>query len=110
VVNPSNTVPRATFSDPNDNRRISDRYIEDGSFVRLRNVNLSYQLPSKVTRRVRFSSAKIYVSAQNLLTFTNYSGYDPEVGSFNQNPLINGVDNGRYPAARSLTVGFNTNF
>ncbi len=110
ATNPSTTVPRATFSDPNDNRRISDRYVEDGSFVRLRNVNLGYQLPNALIKKINLSSAKVYVSGQNLLTFTEYSGYDPEVGSFNQNPLINGVDNGRYPAARSLTVGFNATF
>lgn len=110
ATNPSTTVPRANFSDPNDNRRISDRYIEDGSFVRLRNVTLGYQLQNTFIKKMNLTSAKVYVSGQNLLTFTNYSGYDPEVGSFNQNPLINGVDNGRYPSARSLTVGFNANF
>lgn len=110
ATNPSTTVPRANFSDPNDNRRISDRYIEDGSFVRLRNVTLGYQLQNAFIKKINLTSAKVYVSGQNLLTFTNYSGYDPEVGSFNQNPLINGVDNGRYPSARSLTVGFNANF
>lgn len=110
ATNPSTTIPRANFSDPNDNRRISDRYIEDGSFVRLRNVTLGYQLQNAFIKKINLTSAKVYVSGQNLLTFTNYSGYDPEVGSFNQNPLINGVDNGRYPSARSLTVGFNANF
>lgn len=110
ATNPSTSVPRANFSDPNDNRRISDRYIEDGSFVRLRNVTLGYQLQNAFIKKINLTSAKVYVSGQNLLTFTNYSGYDPEVGSFNQNPLINGVDNGRYPSARSLTVGFNANF
>ena len=103
-------VPRFVFNDPNDNRRISDRYIEDGSFIRLRTVNLGYTLPSKTIAKAKLSNAKVYVSAQNLVTITDYSGYDPEIGSFNQNPLINGVDNGRYPVAQSLTFGLNATF
>jgi TonB-dependent starch-binding outer membrane protein SusC len=52
----------------------------------------------------------VYISGQNLLTVTKYKGYDPEIGSFNQNPLISGVDNGRFPIARSITIGANLNF
>ena len=107
---PSETVPRFVFNDPNDNRRISDRYIEDGSFIRLRTVNLAYALPGEATDKLRLTNAKVYVSAQNLVTLTDYSGYDPEIGSYNQNPLINGVDNGRYPIAQGLTAGFNATF
>lgn len=103
--NPSQTVPRPTPSDPNANRRISDRFIEDGSFLRLRNITLGYTFPNKLLERISIRSLRAYVSSQNLLTWTNYSGYDPEIGSFNQNPLINGVENGRYPVARSVTFG-----
>ncbi|MEL6143434.1 MAG: TonB-dependent receptor, partial [Bacteroidota bacterium] len=109
-TNPSETVPRAISSDPNDNRRISDRFIEDGSFIRLRNLSLGYTLPTAIAQKVGMTSARVYISGQNLITITNYSGFDPEIGSFNQNPLINGVDNGRYPISRSYTVGLNVNF
>lgn len=102
--------PRYAFFDPNGNTRISDRFVEDGSFVRLKNISLGYTIPQTKIRKLGMSSLRIYVSGQNLVTWTDYSGYDPEVGSFNQNPLINGVDNGRYPIARSFTFGLNANF
>lgn len=110
VTNPSNTVPRATGPDPNSNRRISDRFIEDGSFIRIKNITLGYSVPQTILRKIKLKSIRLYASAQNLKTWTDYSGYDPEVGSYNQNPLINGVDNGRYPIARSFTFGLNANF
>jgi len=109
-ANPSSTVPRAIAADPNGNTRISTRFIEDGSFIRLRNLQLGYTLPSAVTDRLRMSNLRFYVSGQNLVTITDYTGFDPEVGSFNQNPLINNVDNGRYPISRAITVGLNANF
>ncbi|MEL7121279.1 MAG: TonB-dependent receptor [Bacteroidota bacterium] len=109
-TNPSNTVPRATDTDPNGNRRISNRFIEDGSFIRLRNISLGYTFPSKWMKRWRINNIRVYISAQNLVTWTDYSGYDPEIGSFNQSPLINGVENGRYPIARSYTTGLSVNF
>ena len=110
VDNPSNTMPRAEPSDPNNNRRISTRYIEDGSFIRLKNITIGYTLPQSVLRRFRLNTLRIYASSQNVFTWTDYSGYDPEIGSFNQNPLISGVDNGRYPISRSFTFGLNMNF
>ncbi|MEL6357781.1 MAG: hypothetical protein AAFQ37_12710, partial [Bacteroidota bacterium] len=67
-------------------------------------------LPTAIAQKVGMTSARVYISGQNLITITNYSGFDPEIGSFNQNPLINGVDNGRYPISRSYTVGLNVNF
>ncbi|MEL6864267.1 MAG: SusC/RagA family TonB-linked outer membrane protein, partial [Bacteroidota bacterium] len=107
---PSTTIPRATNTDPNFNRRISDRFIEDGSFVRLRNITLGYTLPRAVGQKIRLQNVRFYASAQNLVTWTNYSGYDPDVGSYNQSPLINGVENGRYPIPRSYTFGLNATF
>ncbi len=109
-ANPSNTVPRATGSDPNANRRISTRYIEDGSFVRIKNITLGYNLPKNAALRLKLQGLRIYASTQNLFTWQKYSGYDPEVGSYNQNPLVNGVENGRYPIPRSFTFGLNANF
>ena len=107
---PDDEVPRATSPDPNSNRRVSSRFIEDGTFVRLKNVSLGYTFPKKWMRRVKIQSMRAYISAQNLQTWTNYSGYDPEIGSYNQNPLINGVENGRYPISRAYTAGINVNF
>jgi len=107
---PDNEVPRATSPDPNSNRRVSSRFIEDGTFVRLKNVSLGYTFPKNWMRRVKIQSMRAYISAQNLQTWTDYSGYDPEIGSYNQNPLINGVENGRYPISRSYTAGINVNF
>lgn len=107
---PSTTVPRATSPDPNSNRRVSTRFIEDGSFIRLKNVSLGYTFPKDWMRAIQVSNIRVYLSAQNVYTWTDYSGYDPEIGSFNQNPLINGVENGRYPISRSFTFGVNANF
>ncbi len=107
---PSSTVPRATHTDPNFNRRISSRFVEDGSFIRLRNITLGYNLPKLTAARWSLQNLRIYLSTQNLATWSNYSGYDPEIGSFNQNPLVNGVENGRYPISRSYTFGINATF
>lgn len=107
---PDDEIPRATGPDPNSNRRISSRFIEDGSFIRLRNISLGYTFPKTWMRRARIDNMRAYISAQNVHTWTDYSGYDPEIGSFNQNPLINGVENGRYPISRSVTIGLNATF
>jgi TonB-linked SusC/RagA family outer membrane protein len=109
-ANPSQTIPRAAPGDPNGNTRISDRFIEDGTFVRLKNVSLGYRFPKAITKKLNMSNLRVYVSGQNLITITEYSGFDPEVGSFNQNPLINNVDNGRYPTSRAFTFGLNADF
>jgi len=109
IDNPNAGSPRLARNDtPNIN--ISDRYVEDGSYLRIQNITLGYNLPSSVTESIGISSLKMYVSAQNLYTFTNYSGYDPEVGAFNQNALLLGVDNGRYPSPRTFTFGLNVEF
>jgi TonB-linked SusC/RagA family outer membrane protein len=104
-------TPRAVFGDPNLNTRVSDRYIEDGSFLRLKNVTLGYTFPVKDGGvgfgKVRAQSLRLYATAQNLLTFTHYTGYDPEVGSFGQQVRTTGVDNGTYPVSRTFTVGLN---
>ncbi|GLR18197.1 SusC/RagA family TonB-linked outer membrane protein [Portibacter lacus] len=103
-------VPRANGNDPNSNRRISSRFVEDGSYIRLQNASIGYTLPKVLTNKYKISLIRLYASGQNLFTFSKYSGYDPEIGSFNQNPLINGVDNGRFPVGRSITCGANINF
>src|SRR6185312_1320033 len=86
----SNTVPRAVFGDPNGNSQNSDRYIESGSYLRIRNITLGYTLPKLWAQRIKFSSIRIYAAAQNVYTFTKYTGIDPEVG-------LTGIDNNVYP-------------
>ena len=109
VDNPDAGSPRLARNDtPNIN--ISDRYIEDGSYLRIQNVTLGYNLPASAIDRIGLNKLKIYGSIQNLYTFTDYSGYDPEVGAYNQNALLLGVDNGRYPSPRTFTLGLNVEF
>ncbi|MHB9141263.1 MAG: SusC/RagA family TonB-linked outer membrane protein [Paludibacter sp.] len=96
----SNTMPRAVFNDPNKNTRPSDRYVEDGSYLRIKNVTLGYTLPASLTKKVQLSTARFYLTAQNLFTLTKYSGFDPEIGT-------NGIDNNLYPVTRTISVGFN---
>lgn len=97
-TNPDATIPRLSMTDPNNNwTRVSDFFIEDGSFLRLKNVTLGYTLQKKIFSRVEL---RVYVTAQNLLTFTKYSGMDPEVGITNS-----GVDVGMYPLSRVYMSG-----
>lgn len=110
LLNPETNVPRPTTNDNNRNNRMSDRFIEDGSYIRIQNVRLGYTFPAGWTRKVRIERLKFYVNAQNLYTFTNYSGYDPEIGSFNQDPLLQNVDMGRYPSPRLFTFGVDVDF
>jgi len=110
---PTNTAsnnPRPIADSSNNNLLISDRYVEDGSYLRIQNITLGYSLPQDVISKYKISRLRLYGSAQNLYTFTNYSGYDPEIGSFNQNVLLSGIDNGRYPVARTFLVGLNLEF
>ena len=96
-----------------NNMRFSNYYIEDGSYVRLKNLTLGYTLPASITTRLKMSSLRIYFSGQNLLTFTNYTGYDPEIGSkigWNVKPLEFGVDDSQYPQSRIFSIGLNANF
>lgn len=109
VDNPDASSPRLARNDTR-NIEISDRYIEDGSYLRIQNVTLGYTLNSKISEKVGISNLRVYGSIQNLFTFTNYSGYDPEIGSFNQNTLLTGIDAGRYPSPRTFTMGFNVEF
>jgi TonB-dependent starch-binding outer membrane protein SusC len=108
--NTNTNIPRPVGSTSADNNLISSRYIEDGSYLRIQNVTLGYNLPQSLINKVNLTRLRIYASAQNLHTFTKYKGYDPEIGSFNQNVLLTGIDNGRYPIARTFSVGINVEF
>lgn len=102
----SNTVPRFTWANNNDNYRVSDLYIKNGSYMRLKNIQLGYTLPKDLTSKAFISSLRIYVAAENLLTLTGYKGFDPEI-SYDASA---GIDRGIYPQARTFTVGLNLNF
>jgi hypothetical protein len=100
-------IPRATENDPNNNNRISSRFVEDGSYLRVKNLTFSYILSQQLAERLKVRNARVYVSAQNLLTFTNYSGMDPEVNYTGDNNLLRGTDFFTYPQARTISVGLN---
>jgi hypothetical protein len=110
LVNPETDMPRPTTTDNNRNNRMSDRFIESGTYVRIQNIRLGYTLPARWTKKYKIERLRFYVNAQNLHTFTDYSGYDPEIGSFNQDPLLQNVDMGRYPSPRLFTFGVDVDF
>lgn len=110
LANPGTDIPRPATNDNNRNNRMSDRFIEDGSYLRLQNVKLSYALPGRLTQKFKVQKLRVYANAQNLYTFTKYSGYDPEIGAFNQDPLLQNVDMGRYPSPRVFTFGIDADF
>ncbi|WP_256010636.1 SusC/RagA family TonB-linked outer membrane protein [Desertivirga xinjiangensis] len=108
-------VPRAIYDDPagadgRTNGEVSQRFIEDGSFLRLKNVTLGYNLSSALTKKLRIGNARFYVSGQNLLLFTKYSGYDPE----SQNQQVKnsqlGIDWATQPQPRTIMMGLNVGF
>ncbi len=106
--NPSNEYARA-LTTANDNV-FSSRFIEDASYLRLKNVTVSYNFPPALLGKVKMSSARIYVGGTNLWTLTNYRGYDPEGNAYGGTTNIVGVDFGGYPQARTYTVGLNFGF
>ena len=110
VSNPSATLPRATTGDPNDNDRLSDRYIEVGSDLRVKNITLGYSFPKKWLEKVKIENLRMQVNIQNLLTFTKYTGYDPEIGASTASVNVMGLDNGRYPSPTTYSFGVNVTF
>ena len=111
VVSP-NTLPAVRLNDPNNNHRISDRYVEDGSYLRLKNITLGYTVPKKWINKVGIENVRVYCNIQNLLTITGYDGYDPEVGAStaDSNGYVYGLDNGRYPSPTVYSFGLNMSF
>lgn len=105
-------MPRigASSASSASNYRLSNRFVEDGSYVRLKNISIGYNLPKDLYSKYGISNIKVYSNMQNVLTFTKYKGYDPEVGAINQNQLLNGIDNGRYPSPITTTLGLTVNF
>jgi TonB-linked SusC/RagA family outer membrane protein len=110
-TNTNTNIPRLTPTDSNDNMRISDRYIEDGSYFRLKNIQLSYNLPSGIVNKLKIPGFRIFVSAQNVFTLTKYTGMYPEIGqALSTSYLSRGVDYGNYPQSRIVTGGISINF
>lgn len=118
--NPSSTQPRAVTGDPNGNTRVSDRYVEDGSYMRLKNLSLGYSFSNSMLETISngvLSKFRIYVSAQNIFTITDYSGYDPELapasGAISTTGDTNsemGIDRGQYPQPKSFIFGLQVTF
>ena len=119
--NPSNTIPRAGVVAANV--QSSTRYVEDGSYTKLKNITLGYTIPGNLTKN-KLTKLRVYVSAQNMICITNYSGLDPEVGSYRANQGVgltgspqtstanfdNGIDRGNYPIPKSVIGGFQITF
>lgn len=99
----SNFIPRAVYGDPNGNNRVSDRFVENGSYLRLKNITLAYNFPGKWLDKIGVQALRLSLSCENVATITSYSGFDPEVD-------INGIDLSRYPISRTFSFGLNLNF
>ncbi len=113
TTNTGSAIPRNTQTDPGFNRRMSDFYLEDGSYFRLRNIQIGYTLGENIITNMGMSRLRLYVSAQNLFTVTKYTGYYPEVGRNTRGGtrLYNsGVDESAYPTARTFQFGIQASF
>jgi TonB-linked SusC/RagA family outer membrane protein len=110
-TNTNTNIPRLTPTDSNDNMRISDRYIENGSYFRLKNLQLAYNIPSAIVSKLKITGIRIFVSGQNLFTVTKYTGMYPEIGqAISTSYLSRGVDYGNYPQSKIVTGGISINF
>ncbi len=108
-TNPTNKYPRAN-ADPRRSNTFSDTHVEDGSYMKLRDITLAYNFNNSKFKNSALSNAKIFASGKNLFVLTNYTGYDPEVNRFGEDPLRFGVDYGSYPTTKIFTIGFNVTF
>lgn len=111
VLNPTN-IPAAHLNDPNENSRVSDRYIEDGSYLRIKNITLGYTFPKQWIKNLGLENVRLSCNIQNLWTITGYKGYDPEIGAStsDKNGYVYGLDNGRYPSPTVYSFGLNVTF
>jgi hypothetical protein len=100
-------IPRAVYRDDIGNARFSTRWIEDGSYFRMKTITLGYNVPQHIMRRISFTSARVYVTSQNLFTFTKYRGVDPE---FTGGVIVGGIDWSTFPQPRTVTFGLNVGF
>jgi len=110
ATNTSSGIPRAIQQNPNDNARLSDRYIEDGSYLRVKNISLGYTVPANLLKKLNIETLRFYTNIQNLLTWTKYTGFDPEIGVSPASINVYGLDNGRYPSPQVYSFGLNITF
>lgn len=106
-TNKSTSMPRAVLKDPSMNSRESDRFLENGNFIRLRQLQIGYSLPQSIAKKIFIQKCRFYLSGENLLTWTNYSGIDPE---FSSSILNTGIDRFIYPFTRSYVAGIQVTF
>ena len=111
VTNPT-SIPAAHLNDPNENTRVSDRYIENGSYLRVKNITLGYTFPKQWIKHIGLENLRVSCNIQNLWTITGYKGYDPEIGAStsDMNGYVYGLDNGRYPSPTVYSFGLNVTF
>ena len=105
ITNPSTNIVRISQSSGNQNQIFSDKYIEDGSFLKCKSIALGYNFSESLLSKIHLKSLRLYANVTNVFTITKYTGYDPEIGSWN--PLAAGVDNGYYAQPRVFTIGAN---
>lgn len=110
VSNPAATICRLTPNNANSNNRMSDKFVEDGSYLRIKNISLGYTFPKKIIKKWNIENFRLYVNVQNLLTITGYDGYDPEIGAYNYDVTLKGIDWVRYPSQHIYTIGANITF
>ncbi len=108
--NPSNEWPRVSSENNQTKFRFSDRYLEDGSFIRLQRITLGYTVPPKIAQKVKMKVVRLYASASNIYTLTNYSGYSPDISFGGSNNLMMGHDSGGYPNPFSVSAGVSLTF
>ena len=106
----ANTVTNVHKAIENPAVTISDRFVEDASFIRLKNITLGYTFSKRVLSKAKITAARIYISGSNLITWTHYTGYDPEVNTNGQNSISSGIDRGNYPTAKSILGGISLSF
>ena len=115
LTNPNTNIPRVFTSTANGNNRLTQLDVEKGTYVKLKNISINYNVPAFIASKVAMKGLRVGLNIQNLLTFSKYKGFDPEVGPFNYynsgNPtVISGIDNGRYPSVRMYTLNILANF
>ncbi|MDU1891087.1 MAG: SusC/RagA family TonB-linked outer membrane protein [Dysgonomonas sp.] len=115
--NPNGKWPRVTTKDTNNNSRMSDLYVDNGNYLRLKTLTIGYTFDKSISKKLRLQKLRVYTTMQNLLTFTSYKGFDPELGDTYSNepdavsqPMELGVDRGQFPQPRTFVFGVNINF
>ena len=111
--NPHTDIPRAVVGDPNGNIQTSDRFVENGDFLRLNNLQIGYNMPAKVCKSLHIDNFRIYLAANRLFTITGYKGYDPATGATSNSDTgttYMGIDDALYPLSRSYMIGLKFGF